>query len=148
MPTVSTIAFKIPGPPKGKGRPRATRTGRMYTPKSTASYENLVKLCYQQDSNGKRFEDAVTVNILVYYEIPKSYSKKKREEAMKGKLMPTKTPDCDNVIKIILDALNGIAYSDDRQVTKVTLEKMYTDKAPSTLVWMTGKIEETERNVA
>ena len=45
------IAFEIPGPPVGKGRPRAFRAGagvRMFTPEKTASYESLVKLAARQ----------------------------------------------------------------------------------------------------
>ena len=41
----------IPGEPVGKGRPKfSTFNGHAvaYTPKKTVSYENLVKLSYQQ----------------------------------------------------------------------------------------------------
>ena len=31
----------------------------------------------------------------------------------KGEMLPTKKPDVDNIIKIILDSLNGLAYKDD-----------------------------------
>lgn len=34
-----------------------------------------------------------------------------------------KEPDCDNLAKSFLDGLNGIAYDDDRQVQKLTIEK-------------------------
>lgn len=34
-------------------------------------------------------------------------------------------PDCDNIIKIILDALNGIAFKDDNQVSELQIEKRY-----------------------
>ncbi len=36
-----------------------------------------------------------------------------------------KKPDCDNIAKIILDALNGLAYDDDAQVVKLYVEKRY-----------------------
>lgn len=38
---------------------------------------------------------------------------------LKGRLSPTKKPDADNIIKIILDALNCVAYRDDAQICKV-----------------------------
>ena len=40
---------------------------------------------------------------------------------------PTKKPDSDNIIKIILDALNGVCYYDDAQICKVNFEKKYAE---------------------
>ena len=45
---LNVIAFEIPGPIKGKARPRVTRAGIAYTPKETVQYENLVKLCFRE----------------------------------------------------------------------------------------------------
>lgn len=36
-------------------------------------------------------------------------------------------PDCDNIAKIVLDALNGLAYDDDSQVTDLEVHKFYGD---------------------
>jgi Holliday junction resolvase RusA-like endonuclease len=44
-----------------------------------------------------------------------------------GEIKPTGRPDLDNVIKSILDALNGVAYSDDSAVISVTAEKRYAE---------------------
>ncbi len=38
-------------------------------------------------------------------------------------------PDSDNIAKIILDGLNGIAYIDDNQVTKLKVNKIYGIKS-------------------
>lgn len=37
-------------------------------------------------------------------------------------------PDADNLAKAYLDGLNGIAYEDDRQVMKLTIEKVKVKK--------------------
>ena len=37
-------------------------------------------------------------------------------------------PDLDNIAKIVLDSLNGLAYKDDRQVVSLKIEKHYADK--------------------
>jgi Holliday junction resolvase RusA-like endonuclease len=34
-------------------------------------------------------------------------------------------PDCDNIAKIVCDALNGIAYKDDSQIFDVKISKVY-----------------------
>ena len=63
------------------------------------------------------------MQISIYTEPPKSISKKKREELLKG--YPMKKPDLDNVAKIILDALNGIAWKDDTQVVGLRVNRMW-----------------------
>ena len=46
---------------------------------------------------------------------------------LNGELRPTKKPDCDNIAKVILDALNGIAYHDDSQVVELVVHKHYAE---------------------
>ena len=41
---------------------------------------------------------------------------------------PRRRGDLDNILKATLDALNGIAYRDDDQVTEITAQR-YEDKA-------------------
>jgi Holliday junction resolvase RusA-like endonuclease len=115
--------FIVPGEPVGKARPRVTKWGA-YTPEKTVLYENLIKTCY----NGKVYEGAVGINVRAFYSIPKSASKKARLEMESFERFPTKKPDCDNVLKIIGDALNGVAYKDDSQIVKASIEKYYSDE--------------------
>ena len=118
--------FNVEGEPKGKGRPRFnTNSGRAFTPQDTLSYENLVKFQYKSMNGDKYTENAIEVTIICYYSMPSSFSKKKRDLALCEYIRPTKRPDIDNIAKIILDALNGIAYKDDSQVVKLTIEKYY-----------------------
>ena len=123
------VSFEVPGEPKGKGRPRfSTKTGRAFTPQDTLNYENLVKFQYKMKAIDQYTENPIKATIICYYSIPKSFSKKKRELALCGFLRPTKKPDADNCGKAILDALNGIAYQDDRQVVILIVEKYYGEK--------------------
>ena len=115
----------IEGKIKGKARPRIYN-GHAFTPKDTVNYENWVKLCYQQQG-GKLLQGSIRANIIAYYKIPKSYSKKRVQAIREGKEYPQKKPDSDNIIKIILDALNGICYHDDSQVCKIYFEKKYSE---------------------
>ena len=129
---MDSIKLTVPGPPKGKARARTVR-GRggqtfSYTPEGTVLYENLVKTCYSQNcrfsfQNG----EALDVHIHAFYDIPKSTSKKKREQMLLGDILPTKKPDIDNIAKCILDALNGVAYHDDTQVVLLTIRKSYSE---------------------
>lgn len=126
------IEFEIAGEPVGKGRPRfSTLNGHAvaFTPAKTASYENLVKISYQQKYAGLIIDAGVPIvaHIDAYFTIPKSTSKKARAEMLSGKKRPTKKPDADNIIKSVLDALNGIAYHDDSQVVGVAINKYYSN---------------------
>lgn len=117
------VKFTIMGPPKGKGRPRFQRIGnftRVSTPQDTVNYENLTKLEYEYQCDKYYFGEGVELGIKVvsYYPIAKSTSNKKKEDMIAGKVNPTKKPDCDNVLKIIADSLNQIAYKDDAQIVE------------------------------
>lgn len=126
------VKFIIFGEPVGKGRPKFTTVqgfAKAYTPKQTASYENLVKLEYAQQCGLKRFRDSdmLDMRIIAYYSIPKSTSKKKRQLMMEHKIRPVKKPDLDNVLKIVADALNEIAYHDDAQIVDSIIRKFYSN---------------------
>ena len=125
-----TIRFTVPGEPTGKGRPRVFKTNgvsRATTPQKTLNYENLVKWIVGESMQVEQLTGEIEAEIKAYYAIPKSMTKKNRQLIEEGKLHPTKKPDLDNVAKIILDALNGIAYKDDSQVVRMHIEKEYAD---------------------
>lgn len=110
----------IPHKPIPKGRPRATCAGgtpRIYTPASTRAWEEVVAAAW----DGPLFADeqlmveigvsrrgaAITVaadNIVMDY-------------GLRG--------DLDNYAKAITDALNGVAYTDDKQITHLLVRKEY-----------------------
>nr|DAI03391.1 MAG TPA: Endodeoxyribonuclease RusA [Caudoviricetes sp.] len=117
------VCFDVPGKPQGKGRPRFTRSGHTYTPDRTVEYEGRVKLAYKQAGGGK-LSGFVSADILAVFTVPKSYTKAQRAAALNASFAPKK-PDCDNIAKIILDALNSLAYDDDAQVVKLRVEKRY-----------------------
>lgn len=118
----------IDGVPVAKGRPRLGRYGT-YTPKKTQEYEEYVKMCWVAKYGSiQPSEQSLEVNIVFYLPIPKSVNKKQRAEMLDGRIKHTKKPDIDNLIKSVLDALNGIAYSDDSKIIKVAAEKQYSEK--------------------
>ena len=128
MLEVSKIKFIIPGEPEGKGRHRTTKTGGTYTPPKTARYERFIQRQYNLTCNDeKTITGACGVDIRAYYRIPASATKKKRAAMLAGDIRPTKKPDVDNIAKVVLDALNGIAYKDDAQIVSQSIEKWYSD---------------------
>ena len=47
---------------------------------------------------------------------------------LKNDISPIKKPDIDNIAKIILDALNKLAFQDDSQIIKLNIEKAYAEE--------------------
>lgn len=112
---------------RGKGRPRLTRNGVAFTDAKTRSYENLVKLLAMQamENAGATVTDKpVKAIINAYFEIPKSYTKKKVQAIINGEIKPAK-PDVDNIIKSIFDGCNKIIFKDDVQIYTLTATKSY-----------------------
>lgn len=121
------IRFTIPGPAKAKERPRINRnTGRIFTPNATHKYEKLVKEAY----GDRHFFDKeyISIKIIFKFEVPKSYSKTKHSEALRGILRPSRA-DIDNYIKSVLDGLNKVAYSDDKYIYKIEAEKLFAEES-------------------
>lgn len=101
--------------------------GRMYTPTATQKFEQKVKNAFLEKYKLKELSDKpIKAVIIAEFEPPKSISKKKRLELIEEVIDYTKKPDIDNISKIILDALNGIAYKDDNQISKLEVIKRYS----------------------
>lgn len=134
---IMQISFLVPGNPVAKGRPKFARRGnyvQTYSPEKTASYENLVKLAAQKAMNGQGlFDSPVSVDIWLYVQVPGSWSNKKKQAALSHIVLPATKPDADNCIKSLFDAINGIVWHDDKQVTDLRVVKRYSD-APRAVV--------------
>lgn len=129
------IKFTVPGEPKGKGRPIVTKHGT-YTPETTVNYENWVKICFQE-ARQQMLTGQLNAELKCFYSIPKSFTKKKREDASNCILRPTKKPDIDNICKIIFDSLNGLAYADDKDIVSCKVDKYYSDNPRVEVeIWM------------
>ena len=120
------VKFTVPGPAKAKERPRVGKGGRIYTPNGTHKYEKLVKNIYQEKGIYYFDGEYISVKIIFWFEIPKSYNKAKHQAAAEGFIRPSRA-DIDNYIKSVLDGLNKVAYADDRYIYKIEAEKRYTE---------------------
>lgn len=123
------VSFTVPGKPQGKARPRLnTYTGRTYTPSKTGAYERLIALCFKQ-AGGKKLSGAIEIKIECFYQIAKSHTKAAKALMEAGQIQATIKPDVDNVAKAVLDALNGLAFDDDKQVVRLEVSKRYDHEA-------------------
>lgn len=124
------IEIVVEGKPEPKLRARFSfKTGRAFTPKKTSQYRDWLRLrAGEAMRETPLFDGPVEVHTVVTVQIPKSFSKKKRAQALLGLLRPTTKPDVDNFLKSALDGLNTVVFKDDAQVVKETTEKVYGDK--------------------
>jgi Holliday junction resolvase RusA-like endonuclease len=131
----NVVQLIIPGKPVAKGRPFFSTKGgkfRAFTPKATASYENLVKTLAQ-----KKFKKPLDgpLRLSMHFLMPRP-----KYMVWKTKPMPRqycdKRPDLDNCIKSIKDGLNGIAFTDDAQIAELTAIKEYHagGEGPQTII--------------
>ncbi len=119
--------FEVPGKVIGKGRPRLNSyTGVVYTPTRTKDYESLVEQYFWlKYPRFKILEGRIKVNIIAYFSIPKTTKKTEINEMLDNNISPTKKPDIDNIVKVVLDSMNKFAFRDDNQITKLEVEKKY-----------------------
>lgn len=119
--------------PISKGRPRFYG-GHAVTPPKTREYEKLIR---EEWTHGM-MNGPLHVTTVFTFKIPKSYSKKKQAELI-GKPKTTK-PDLDNLVKAVLDALNGVAFEDDSRICSISAVKLYGTE-PCVFVKMEGEEE-------
>lgn len=124
------IAFYVPGPPCGKQRPRVLKSGRAFTPAKTKAYEAHVRGCARADGaiGPELLAGPLQVHLHCRMPIPKSFSRKKRADAVTGALAHTSKPDADNIAKVVTDALNGVLWRDDSQIVTLVVSKRYGDE--------------------
>ena len=101
--------------------------GHAYTPQTTKQYEKEIRQAFRAAGGTSFGSVPVAVEVVAYYPIPKSARKADREAMAAGMVVPMVKPDIDNVLKAILDGIQGNdgAFHDDVQVVSVRAEKRY-----------------------
>lgn len=122
------LEFSIPGIPQTKGRPRHTMKGITYTPAATRQAEDdFISLARQYLPEKINSEHPVQLNIRFYFRIPSSYPKWKQHIMNGDCWQHTTTPDCDNVLKLVMDAMTKLGFwKDDKFVYAITVGKFYS----------------------
>lgn len=130
---MQSVTFHVPGKPQGKARARtfynpAAGKHVSHTPDNTVLYENLIKGQFLSQSDGFYLERGMpaALRIVARFLPPKSTAKKKQRQMLEGEILPLKKPDMDNIVKVVADALNGVAYHDDTQIVLVSAKKAYS----------------------
>ena len=120
-----TISFEVLGNPVPQSRPRFTKQGRAYDTKACKAYKRKVAIAAKAAMSAQEpLQGAVACYMMFYMPIPKSTSKKRRQELI-GDYVIKQVGDVDNLAKIVMDGANGIVYDDDAQVSALFAKKVY-----------------------
>lgn len=126
------INYTVVGIPKPQARPRTfygVKGGkgfvRTYSPKTSWFDIVYTKSLEIKNKLKLRLSGALELNLIFCMPIPKSISKKKREQLH----FVTKKPDVDNLAKAVMDAINQVGiWEDDSQVSRLVVGKIYSDE--------------------
>ena len=137
---MNVLKIEIPGDVQAQQRPKFSRFGNNVSvrdPKESKDYKSFVRLVASQVAPEVLITEEIRLSIDVYRKIPKSFSKKKHQQAVDGELRPTTKPDIDNLAKGIKDGLSKVVWHDDSQVTELVARKWYSDnpRAEVTIEW-------------
>lgn len=135
--TQHTTILTIPIRPRAKGRPRMSKNGHVFTPSATKEYEKAIREAWQKDcSHAPVLTGPVILGMSFYFKRPKSHYTSTGELKETAPKRMLGVPDLDNLEKAVMDALNGVAFVDDKQVVRKTAGKGYgsTDKVIVTVI--------------
>jgi len=134
---VFLVQLKMKAVPKQ--RPRTRRDSSVqFTPAATRKFEKMVKT-KASTLNFTPYTCPVMVNVAIIEPVPQSFSKVKTEAALAGYITP-QVGDTDNKFKAITDALNGVAYIDDKQVSSFHVHRRYGRTATGEIIVHVSRI--------
>lgn len=133
---MNRIKLSIPGIPNAQKRHRHLRMGnfvRTYDPSATEKDDFLYKSIYQHRPE-KPLVNPIILRITFYMPRPKSHYRTGKHAGELKDSAPfyhTSKSDIDNLIKFVMDSLNGVYYKDDKQIYGISAWKIY-DENPRT----------------
>lgn len=128
MPVMTTAQFTIPGKPEPQRRPRAFARGghaRVTDDPRNRTYADRVRWAWRDAGAHSIGTSPVIVTIAATFSRPKGHWTTSGHLNAAGRRATAYTgaPDADNIAKAICDALNGLAWGDDRQIVSLTVNK-------------------------
>ena len=122
---MSEVSFTVHGKPMAQGSmtpfidKRSGQARMKPTNKGMLPYRQEVAQTAHVEFRGRMFgkHEPVELEVQFWISRPAGAPKKRTHPAVK--------PDLDKLVRLVNDALTGIAYLDDGQVCKVTAQKFY-----------------------
>lgn len=131
-------ALFIPGVPVAKGRPKFRAAGSYvttYTPQKTKAAETAISAAWRKAyGHLEPMTGALELSVVAYMPIPKSFTQKRRKQINASGEWHLVKPDADNILKLVSDALNGVAYADDNRLCVSAPVKVYAATTPGVYI--------------
>lgn len=96
------------------------------------AYKNDVAWQIKSQFNREPIDSPVRVIITFFMPIPKSWTKKRKAQALGTSHVYR--PDLDNLVKGAFDAANGILWKDDSVVAELDARKVYSEEPGISIV--------------
>ena len=93
---------------------------RSYTPDKTKDYEDYLKTIFSQ-YKGKMFDPHIPIKLTVVF------WRTRNKWCLKREVMPVRRPDTDNLVKSVLDSMNGILVPDDAAICTIVASKRWSE---------------------
>lgn len=125
---MTEFSLIVMGKPQGKARPRFTRTGRVFTEAKTKQAEAAI-LAEWERAGSVRLDGPIELDVLLFHKRPAGHFTSKGLLSTAGRRQPipdNQKPDIDNALKLVMDALNGSAWSDDVRVVRASVTRWWS----------------------
>jgi len=123
------IKLKVEPIAKGRARNRIINGHAWsYTPSKTKKAQDELRALFIEalaHAGLGMYPALVPVKLSVTFYRTKAKWLKRKES------LPYRKPDLDNFLKLLLDALNGVAFADDAQITSMVVKKRWTPQTCS-----------------
>lgn len=122
------MRFVVPSEPRGKARPRFVRaTGRTYTDTPTLRAEQRIADAWRATGAERPPDVPLELWVTLVLARPRSHFRANGELNAAGLRtpVPVRKPDVDNALKLVMDALNGLAYRDDVQIVAASVSRRW-----------------------
>lgn len=118
-----SVIFHVFGNPVPQGRGRIIKRGNFHSikdPEKSKDWKLLVAAMAQRYALDPILKGPLYVDLTFGFTKPAS--------ERKGAIYRAKKPDIDNLVKAVLDGLDGVLYQGDQQIVRLSACKVYTDK--------------------
>jgi Holliday junction resolvase RusA-like endonuclease len=126
------MVLTIPGNPIPLKRARSfIKRGTIHHYDSQATQKRKIATFIRYKTQATKLQGPINCSIHFHLKRPANHFRSgKYKHILKNNApqFPTSTPDIDNLIKFYLDAMNSIAYEDDRQIVSISAGKLYAEK--------------------
>lgn len=125
------LSFTLPIEPKSQARPKITvRNGfaHGYKTRDQEANERTMEAWLKEHVPAAPMAGPLVLEFIAALPVPRSVSRKRKDDMLRGQEFPAKRPDLDNLAKQLKDAMGRMGFwGDDRQIVSLYCDKIYAE---------------------